>query len=219
MPAVRPEFQPTLPALLRRRFGLRERTTIALLLLALALLAVLVVLVRPRVDNVSNVVHSGDPAFTMEYDNRALESVEPQGDELARLEGERGRQSVLITVRPLDLPASGGDIAHGALPTYASGHIRELAAELDRFELRAQHRARVQRAPGYEVRFRTGPPGRQTFGIDILLLPDEEQTEGALLLSFRREVDGPLRLTKPERRFANQASEAFRSLRYGTLPG
>jgi hypothetical protein len=202
----------------RRRFGLRERTTIALLLLALVLLAVLVVLVRPRVDNVSQVVYRGDPAFTMEYDNRALDSVEPEAGELVRLEGERGRQSALITVRPLEVPPGGGDVAHGVLPTLASGHIRDLAEELDRFELRAQHRARVQRAPGYEVRFRTGPPGRQAFGIDIMLLPDEEQTDGALLLSMRREVEGPFKLTKPERRFADRASEAFRSLRYGTLP-
>ena len=127
MPHVREEFQPTLPVLVRKRFGLPERTTIALLLIALALLAVAVVLVRPRVDTISNVVHREDPRFTMEYANTALRSAEPQGDELVRLEGRRGRQTATVTVRPLDLPPATGDVAHGRLPVYASGHIRDLA--------------------------------------------------------------------------------------------
>ena len=217
MPSVREEFQPTLPVLVRKRFGLPERTTIVLLLVALALLAVAVVLVRPRVDTISNVVHREDPRFTMEYANTALRSVEPQGDELVRLEGRRGRQAATVTVRPLDLPATSGDVAHGLLPVYASGHIRELAREIDGFRLTAQHRARINDAPGYEMRFQTGGADRRMLGIDLLLLPEEETTEGALLLSLRRDVEGPIVLTRPERRFAERVSQAFRSLRYGVV--
>jgi hypothetical protein len=77
-PLVRPEFEPTLPALLRRRTGLPERTTIALLVLAVALLAAAVVLVRPRVDGVSKLVHRGTPAFNLLYANDALHEVEPR---------------------------------------------------------------------------------------------------------------------------------------------
>ncbi len=212
MALVRPEFEPTLPALVRRRTGLPERATVALLVLALVLLAVAVVLVRPRVDTVSDIVHRGEPEFTMDYANTALDEVEPRAGELVRLEGERGRQAVEITVRPLELPPYEGDVVHGSLPIYASGHIRELAAELDDFELRAQHRTRINDAPGYEVRFATG----NTFGIDVVLVPDENETEGALLLSLRRTVDGAPKLTKRERRFADDASEAFRSFEYGT---
>jgi hypothetical protein len=216
---VRPEFQPTLPALVRRRFGLPERTTVALLVLALVAIAAVALLVRPRVDGTSQLVHHGEPAFNLLYANGALEEVEPRGDELARLEGRRGRQSVTITVRPLDLPPFEGDVVHGLLPTYASGHIRELQAGADRFELREQHRGRINDAPGYEVRFRTGPPGRRTFGTDTMIVPDDEETDGALLLSMRREVDGPVKLSDAERAFAEDASEAFRSLYYGTSQG
>jgi hypothetical protein len=216
---VRPEFQPTLPALVRRRFGVRERTTIALLLAALAVLAAALVLVRPRVDRISELVHRDAPAFTLQYRNDELRSETPRAGELARLEGRRGRQAVTLTVRPLELPARDGDVAHGYLPVYASGHIEQLAGQLDGFELRAEHRARVNDAPGYEIRFRSGPPGRFTFGSDLMLLPSEEDEQGALLLSLRREVAGRARLSEREEEFADLAAEAMRSVRFGTDPG
>jgi hypothetical protein len=213
---VRPEFEPTLPTLVRRRTGLPERTTVALLVLAVVLVAAAALLVRPRVDGTSQLVHRGEPTFNLLYANDALDEVEPRAGELARLEGRRGRQSVAITVRPLELPPYEGDVAHGLLPSYASGHIRKLDAASDRFQLREQHRARINDAPGYEIRFRTGPPGRRTFGTDTLLVPDEREASGALLLSMRREVDGPVALSDAEKEFADAASEAFRSFSYGT---
>ena len=216
---VRPEFEPTLPTLVRRRFGLPERATIALLLLAVVLLAAVVVLVRPRVDGVSTLVHREDPAFNLQYASGALHEADPRPGELARLEGARGRQAIAITVRPLELPAYAGDVAHGLLPAYASGHIRALEAELDDFQLTAEHRTRINDAPGYEVRFRTGVPESFTFGTDTLLVPDEEESDGALLLSMRREVDGPVKLSKAEKDFADEGSEAFRSLYFGTGRG
>ena len=218
MTLVRPEFEPTLPALLRSRLGVRERTTIAILLVLLALFVVAVVLVRPRVDRISEVSHGDDPAFTLDYRNDLFRSVEPEPGELARIEGRRGRQAVTLTVRPLELPPHDGDIAHAFLPLYASGHIERLAAEHDRFQLRAEHRARVNDAPGYEIRFRTGPSGRHMYGSDLMLLPEEDQERGALLLSLRREVEGPAKLSQSEEEFADLATEAMRSVRFGTGP-
>jgi hypothetical protein len=214
--AVRPEFQPTLPALMRRRAGWSERTTIALVVLAVLTFLVAVLLVRPRVDNMGKVVHRDDPAFTLDYRNDLFDSVEPRAGELARVEGRRGRQSVEITVRPLTLPAHEGDVAHAQLPVYASAHIRERAAADDQFELRAEHRSRINDAPGYEVRFRTGEPGRYTFGSDLMLVPSEDETEDALLVTLRREIEGRTRLTRREEEFADLAFEAMRSISYGT---
>jgi len=200
----------------RRRTGLPERATIALIVLAVALVAIAVLLVRPRVDGVSSLVHRDDPAFNLLYASGALHEADPRPGELARLEGRRGRQSVAITVRPLALPAHEGDVVHGLLPINASGHIRALAAELDGFQLREQHRARVNNAPGYEIRFQSGAPGHATLGTDTLLVPDEDEERGAVLLSMRRTVDGRLTLGEREKEFANLASEAFRSFEYGT---
>jgi hypothetical protein len=218
MTLVRPEFEPTLPALVRQRLGVRERTTVLVLVALLVVAVAAIVLVRPRVDRIGDVVHRDDPAFTLHYRNDLFHTVQPREGELARLEGRRGRQSVTITVRPLELPAREGDFAHAYLPIYASGHIEELARENERFELRDEHRARIHDAPGYEVRFRTGPPGRQTFGSDLMLLPSEEETEGALLLSLRREVRGRPKLREREEEFADLAMEAMRSVRFGTGP-
>ena len=67
------------------------------------------------------------------------------------------------------------------------------------------------------MRFQTGGADRRMLGIDLLLLPEEETTEGALLLSLRRNVEGPIELTRGERRFAERVSQAFRSLRYGVV--
>ena len=218
MTLVRPEFEPTLPVLVRRKLGVRERTTILVLIGLLVLAGVALLLVRPRVDRIGEVVHGDDPAFTLQYRNDLLHSLEPREGELARLAGRRGRQSVTITVRPLELPARGGDVAHAFLPIYASGHIERLAQGSDDFQLRAEHRTRLHDAPGYEVRFRTGPPGSHMFGSDLMLLPSEEEEQGALLLSLRREVRGRTKLSDREEEFADLAMEAMRSVRFGTDP-
>jgi hypothetical protein len=209
---VRPQFEPTLPALVRRRFGVRERVTIGLVVGAVVLIAVAALVVRPRVDSVSKLSYDGEPAFNLLYANGALHEADPRSGELARLEGRRGRQSVTITARPLALPPYEGDVAHGLLPVYASAHIESLARELDHFQLLEEHRTRINGAPGYEVRFRSG---QTTFGTDTMLLPDEEDARGAVLLSMRRTVDGKLRLGKREKAFADLASEAFRSFEFG----
>lgn len=213
---VRPEFEPTLPGLMRERVGLRERTTVILLVLAFLALVAIALVVWPRVDRIGEVVHRGEPAFTMQYRNDLFDAAEPGPGELARIEGQRGRQAVTIAVEPLELPPYEGDVAHALLPVYASGHIRDLAAQEDQFQLRAEHRARVNDAPGYEVRFRTGPPGRRTFGSDLMLVPDEEDAEGALLVTLRREIEGPAKLSESEEEFADLAFQAMRSISYGT---
>jgi hypothetical protein len=225
---VRPEFEPTLPALVRRRLGVRERTTVLVLLALLAVAIAALVLVRPRVDRISEVVHRDAPAFTLQYRNDLFHSEPVRSGELARLEGRRGRQAVTITVRPLELPAREGNVAQAFLPIYASGHIERLAGklppsagvshELDDFQLRAEHRARVHDAPGYEIRFRAGPRGRYTYGSDLMLLPAEDEARGGLLLSLRREIEGRAKLSASEEEFADLATEAMRSVRFGTGP-
>jgi hypothetical protein len=182
----------------------------------LAGLALLVV--RPRVDNVTQFIHRGDPTFNLVYNNNRLRRVDSRGEELVRLQGRRGRMAVTIAVQPLRLPPGEGDIAHGELPGFASGHIEELRASLPQFQLRQEGRARVNGAPGYEVRFSTGPDGHRTFGNDLMILPTEEDAAGALLVTSRRTIDGRLKLGKRETSLYNAAAKAYRSFKYGTAP-
>jgi hypothetical protein len=218
-PLVLPEFRPTLPDLARSRFGWRERTTIAALVAVLVLAAIALVVVRPQVDRFTHYVHRGAPAtFNLVYDKTRLHRVAPQGGEIVRLQGRRGRMQVLIAVAPLRLPAAQGDVAHGLLPAFASGHIEELRGRAADFQLRQEGRARVNGAPGYEVRFATGPAGRKTFGNDLMILPTEEDPSGALLVTSRRTITGSLKLGKRETSLYNASAKAYRTFKYGTAP-
>ena len=51
-----------------------------------------------------------------------------------------------------------------------------------------------------------------------MLLPSEEDEQGALLLSLRREITGSPKLSDREEEFADLAMEAMRSVRFGTGP-
>jgi hypothetical protein len=217
-PLVLPEFRPTLPAIVRGRLGVRERTTIALLAAALVLVLVAVLVVRPRVDGITHLVHRSQPVFNVLYKDGALRAVAPRPGELLRLEGRRGRMTATVTVSPLRLPAHEGDVAHGLLPAYASRHIDAQRARLDAFQLRFEGRARVNGAPGYEVRFRTGPPGRRAFENDVLLVPAEDEARGAVVVTLRRAIRGRPTVGKTEQAFSDTAAAAFHSFKYGTAP-
>jgi hypothetical protein len=214
-PLVLPEYGPTLPELARRRFGWRERTTVVLLFALAALVALGLFVVRPEVDPLAKYVHHGDPVFNLLYRRSALHRVDAQAAELVRLQGKRGRLTVTIAVEPLQLPPASGDLAHGLLPAFASDHVEELRAQLDHFELRAEGRARVNDAPGYEVRFRTGPPGARTFGNDLMLLPTEDNGADALLVTARRTITGKPRFGKREAALNKATAKAYRSFKYG----
>jgi hypothetical protein len=216
-PLLLPEYGPSLPALARRRFGWRERTTIGLLIGLAVLLGLFLVVVRPQVDSATKYVHHGKPVFNLLYNNGRLHRVTPQGDELVRLQGRRGRLTSTIAVAPLTLPPASGDIAHGLLPVFASQHIKELAAPGDQFALRAEGRARVNGAPGYEVRFRTGPQGQRVYGNDLMILPSEEDTSGALLVTARRAFAGNGRFGPREQSLDDATAKAYRSFTYGTV--
>jgi hypothetical protein len=216
-PLILPEYGPTLPAIARRRFGWRERTTVALLFALAAAIALGLLVVRPQVDEIAKVVHHDRPVFNLLYDTGALHEVAPHPGELVRLEGRRGRMTVAIGVERLRLPGATGDVAHGVLPAFASAHIEQLRAGLPEFQLRAEGRARVNNAPGYEVRFRTGPPGHRTFGNDLMILPTEENAADALLVTSRRTIDGSLKVGKREFSLYRASAEAYRSFKYGTV--
>jgi hypothetical protein len=134
--------------------------------------------------------------------------VAPGPGELVRLRARRGPLRIAVTVRRLTLPDYRGSVS-GLLPVHADRHARALAAELPGFRARADGKARVNDAPGYQLRYRA--EGMQ--GIDIFVVPEDGDREGVLLRY--RQTDPPRRLDEADRDLVKAARKAFRSFRFG----
>jgi hypothetical protein len=220
MPAVRREVGPTLPALLHRRLGVPPAVTLALagLLVACAVVAILLALTRPPSPG-EQVVRERPPVFNLLYPPGAMREAEPRPGELLRLEGRRGRLSVEVVVRPLELPPYPGDITHGLLPVYANRFVEAQRQLLPGLVLEQEGRARVNNAVGYEVGFQAVSPDARTYGRDVLLVPDDPaEGRGFVTLSLRQHKPGG-RFTAAEKGLAGASRKAYRSFRFGTERG
>ena len=217
MPAsLRPGFGPSLPALLRDRWGVAPRTTVV------ATLAVLLALAGGALlawwlSRDAQLVHRGDPVFNLVYDDSALREADPQGDELARLEGRRGRVGVGIDVRPLQLPPFRGDVAKGQLPVVAERHVAALREQDPSFLVLEEGRSTVNESPGYQVAYRTGARGERTYWREIFVVPDEESPRSGVIIRFRNRR--PARLRAREAALIDAAKSAYRSFNFGTDRG
>ena len=216
-PLVRPEFGPTLPALLRERLGIPTPVTVTVVV-ALTLALVAALLARGGTDGRAQLVHRAAPAFSLLYAPGPLRPATRREGELARLELSRRRVSASVAVRPLRPGAHGGLASFAELPVYATRYADDLRRRLAGFELRDEGKARVNDAPGYQVRFRVAGPGRLTFGHDVLRVPTEDAVRDGVVLSLRQTGAGePLRAG--DLRAVAAAKAAFRSFRFGTERG
>jgi hypothetical protein len=217
---IRADVGPTLPALLRRRFGIPPVVTLVVAaVMAGAAIAVIVwVLTRPPGTGVQ-VFHRSPPVFNMLH-SPALHRAKARKGELMRLEGRRGKLTVEVVVRPLELPPYEGDVTHGQLPAYADGFIETQREELPDMVLTQEGRARVNNAVGYEIGFQALTDASRTYGRDVLLVPDDpEEAKGQVTLSLRQVKAGGAKFTKPERNLAYLSRKAYRSFRFGTERG
>jgi hypothetical protein len=214
-PPARPDFGPSLPALLRRRFGIRERVTriVAFVVAAAIAIAVVVALLsRPE-----HIVYRAGPTFNIQYSSDVLERVAPRGSELVRLEAHKGKLSASITVSRLTLPAYGGNVTSGLLPVHVDRYERELSRTLVDFQLRDEGSARVNDAQGYQVGFRFGPTGRFTWARDMMLVPGDEDVREGVMLRLRQTKEGTI--TDADREVLDDVHQAFRSFNFGTDRG
>ena len=208
----RPDYGPSLPVLLHRRFGVRPGVTrlVALALAAAAAGALLYSLVTGP----ERLVYRAGPTFNMQYSSDVLHRVAPHGMELVRLEAQKGALSASITVSRLRLPPYAGNVTSGLLPVYVDDYEQELGRTLADFQLRDEGSARVNDAQGYQVGFRAGPQGHFTWGRDMMLVPgDEDVTEG-VVLRLRQTKAGAV--TKADQGLLDEVRKAFRSFNFGT---
>jgi hypothetical protein len=211
-PPIAPDFGPTLPALLRRRFGIRERvtTTVALILVLLtaAITLAAVLLTGPK-----QLVYRAGPTFNLQYDGGILHRVAPRGDELVRLEASRGPLTASIAVSPVRLPAYSGNVTSGLMPVYEDRFERGLA-RTPGFVEHDEGSARVNDAQGYQLGFGSGPKGLPTWGRDILVVPTDEDVREGLVLRLRQTKAG--KFTARDQAYLDHVRKAFHSFNFGT---
>lgn len=212
-PLVRPEFGPTLPALLHRRLGVPQPLTVAAVALVLLAAAVAIAL-RMRADDTVELVHRAQPAFTLLYAPAELQRVAPRPGELVRLHARGPGVALSVTVRPLRLPPYPG-VAGGELPVYAERHRAALRRWLEDFELRDEGKARINDVPGYQLGYRAGSAPRRIYGRDVLLVPDAAGARDGVVLRFLQRNTGPA-LGPSDLNAIHLAKKAFRSFRFGT---
>jgi hypothetical protein len=210
-----PDFGPTLPALLRGRFGIRERVSA---LVAIGILAAigLTALVHSYATAPTHLVYRGGPTFNLQYPRHVLRRVTPGPGELVRLEARRKRLLVSITVLPLHLAAYRGNVTAGLLPVYEDSYARSLRRSQPGFLQSDEGSARVNDVPGYQIGFRSGPPGHFTWGRDMLLLPQDVGVRDGVVLRLRQTVVGSV--PKRDQHVLDSAHKAIKSFRFGTEP-
>jgi hypothetical protein len=210
--SVRPEFGPTLPALLQARGVSRRAMGIgAVVLVALAVAAVLVV--RASRDQAGLVVH-GPPSFNLVYPPSIMHEAPLHDGELARLEGSRRNGTVAITARAVHLPPyPNGDVVGGYLPILAEQRIAELRARYGPVEIFDEGKARINLFPGYQIGFAARTGSTRVFGRDTYVFPKEGEVRDGVLLSLRRTVRR--KPTAADNDFYKAAKAVFTSFAFG----
>ena len=209
---VQPAYGPTLAGLLRARFGLSPRRSIALVvgLLVVVALAGTVIAVR---DRNTKLVHRGEPfTFNLVITPELRERAE-RGDELLRVAGRRGGVDLQVTVSPLRIPAYGPGTGSAYLPVFAEDYLAGRRAELDGYRLIEEGKQRRDTLPGYMVVYRSGPPDREVVWRDTMLIPEEPGTREGVLLRMRHERVG--RIRAGGRKLTAAGRRAFRSFAPG----
>jgi hypothetical protein len=210
-PALRPEFGPSLPQLLRARLGVPERISAAVALAAVVVAAVVVIASR---GGDVHYIHRSDPVFNLRY-APVLHRVPARGGVLFELDGRRGSlflQSLVI--RPLRLPAYRGSVS-GMLPVYAARRMELVRRRYTDLAVLDEGKARVGGAPGYQIGFRARLGGRTVFGRQVLVVPDEPGArDGVMMTVVQTHAAGAHSLDDVGN--VGAIKKAFRSFRFGT---
>ena len=176
---VRPEFGPTLPELLGRRFGVSVRLAGVLLAGVLAIIVVAGVVKHEQPDGSRRLIVTAPVAFNLRYDPAKLRRAAPQPGELLRLASPLGaRDPVLMTVQPITLEPYAGEDPTVALPIAAT----RLVTQMDRdphFIQYSEGRTRLNSQPAYQIQFSTRLAGRFAFGRRVIVFPDPRDQPGA----------------------------------------
>jgi hypothetical protein len=170
-PLVRPQYGPSLPALLEARLGVPRRTTVAAGVALLVVAGVIALLATRGGD--TRYLHKSDPVFNLRYAADALRRPPPPPGWMLVLDASRGGKFVQsLGLRRLTLPPHAGGVS-AFLPIYADAYERALGRTLTDFQAVDEGKARINDAPGYQVTYSAKRDGRTVFGRDVLLVPKD----------------------------------------------
>lgn len=168
---IKPEYGPTLGRLLSPRWhAASQPARVAICAagaLALAAVAAIVLTLLP-----AGYSHGGGVPFSFSYKDLYRVAPEPGGYVRLQARYPDGSLKYSFAVNPLELPPYSGGLS-GELPVYASGYADRLRTRFPDVVLRGQGKTRVNSVPGYEVVYTTRIDGRQMYGRNILLLPEQ----------------------------------------------
>lgn len=186
---LKPQYGPTLGTLLAPRWHAAPRGVRGLVRAAcvgLVVLAVAVVLTLLP----ATYSHGGKTPFGFSY--RGLYRTNPEAGQYVRVDRrDDGRLEDSFAVSPLRLPPYGGGLS-GELPVEASGYIDRLRARFAGFVLRGEGKTRVNTVPAYNIFYTATVEGREMYGRDVLLLPDQAGARDGVALEMLTRPRPPL---------------------------
>lgn len=177
---VRPEFGPTLPELMGRRFGISVRAAGILLGLVFAAILAGGIARHERSDGTVRAIVKGPTALNLRYDPAAMQRAAPRAGEVLRLQTPPGARSpASLTVRGVRLAPYVGDDPSIALPVFLTKVAADMQKADPHFVEVAERPARVNSQPGYQIQFKTLIDGRRFYGRRAFLFPDPREQPGA----------------------------------------
>jgi hypothetical protein len=213
-PLLRPEFGPTLPDLLSRRFSVSRRviTVVGVIVLVLIVAGIKVGLSIGR----ATISVGGDPSFSLVYKTHRLHKAPLRAGELARVQGRTKQVFVALTARRVALPAFRGDVIGGQLPVYVTQYADRLQAQLPQFTVSDEGKSRIGTAEGYDIGYQSGPKGHRTYWREILLVSDPEKgaAQNAVVLRLRQTFSG--RTNARDQALVQAGKQGYQSFRFGT---
>ena len=180
MPTLRPEYGPTLPALLAKPLRTdQRRIRLGLLLIALVVVVLAVVVSALRSGQALRDVLVRQPvAFTLAHTD-ALQRVVPQSGEVLRLASPAGADPAMTyAARPIDLGAYRGDPT-ASLGLRASRDATALARALPSYASRGEGKTRVNASPGYQLSYQYRSDRTAIYAKRLYLVPPVEPGDPA----------------------------------------
>jgi hypothetical protein len=167
---LKPQYGPTLGRLLAPRWNAAPRAVRGVVIAAGGGLVVLAIAVAFTLLP-AKFSYGGAAPFHFSY--RGLYRTAPEPGEIVRIERRAdGRLEDSYAVSSLRLPPYAGGES-GELPLYASGYIGGLRGKFSDFVLRGEGKTRVNTVPAYDVLYTATVGGREMYGRDVLLLPEQ----------------------------------------------